>query len=196
MLRKMLIVGAGGIGSWTAHNLNKLYKHDQLTTLQTHIADDDEVDLKNLSYQYYTEDHIFEPKVEALHSQFDFFKPLNTRITDGKELKKYDLVVSAVDNTSFRKLMFTTCINEGIDWIDARAEGRACSLMSSHPQNTLPAMLKTIPKDKEDQSCQRSFELDNGIVQTGNRVIAAILSQQILNWYRGEPLIKTLNLRI
>lgn len=196
MLKNILIVGAGGIGSWLAHNLNHLSLNDQLNNAQFTIADDDEVEIKNLSYQYYNEDHLFEPKVQALHSQFPFFDPLKGRITQAEQFENYDLVVSAVDNTVFRKLMFETLISQEKDWLDARAEGRACSLMGSHASNTLEKMLQTIPVEKEDQSCQRAFELENNIVQTGNRIIAAITAQNILNWVRGDKLIKQLILQI
>ena len=49
--RNILVVGAGGIGSWLASQLYELEIHGQLNDTNVTFTDDDTVDTKNLTYQ-------------------------------------------------------------------------------------------------------------------------------------------------
>lgn len=204
MSRNILIVGAGGIGSWLAFNLFKLQEANQLGNVRKiFLADDDTVEVKNIAYQCFENTDILETKVEALSDRFgELFSPMEKRITkqdlsDGCRWGNYDCIVSAVDNTEFRRVLFNYCDDHpSIYWIDLRSEGRTIAAYTKHEKNTLEVMMATIPEEVKEGSCQRSFELSAGIIQNGNKIVAAIGSQFILNWLRGDSSISKLCLNI
>lgn len=186
MARRILIVGAGGIGSWLAYNLYKFDEHKQLSNAEITFADDDTVDLKNLPYQHFEAEDVTDYKTESLSARFGF-ESIVKRLDKPTDLTKYDLVVSAVDNTAFRKLLFETAeANPDMHWIDLRSEGRSIAAFTKSKNNTLEKMMATIPEEVKEGSCQREYELANGIIQSGNRIVAEIGAQYILNWLRGD----------
>lgn len=188
-MKKVLIVGAGGIGSWLCFFIHNLNEFHQFSNCSFTIADYDTVDLKNLKYQNFNKTDLTDYKAEVLGLRYKM-DILVKKIEKEEELAKYDCIVSAVDGTAFRKLLFKFVYkeeNKNIYWIDLRSEGRTIAFYTKHPQNNLEKMLNTLPEnDKENGSCQLEFELENNIIQNGNKIVAAIGSQLLLNWYRNE----------
>lgn len=185
MNRDILVVGAGGIGSWLGFFLDKLNEHHQMDMAAISFADDDTVDMDNLPYQNFEMEDVTDNKADCLSMKYSF-TALEKRITKASELERYGCIVCAVDNTKFRKLMFKTAEKQDFYWIDLRSEGRAIAAFTKHKHNTLDVMMETIPEDVKDGSCQLEYEKKAGIVQNGNKIVAAIGSQYILNWLRGE----------
>lgn len=188
--RKLLIVGAGGIGSWLAFNIHNSIKHNQLTELIIDIYDDDTVDVKNIGYQNFSDIDLLESKAEAISIRYGL-NSFNKRVDSEDILKKYDCIVSCVDNSIFRKLLFNYVFNneQGKEsfWIDLRSEGTSVAGFTKNDSHTYESMLATLPdEDVLEGSCQLQWELENGIIQNGNKIIAAIGAQYILNWYRGD----------
>jgi len=184
MHNKILIVGAGGIGSWLAANLYESEKHNQLKDTSIFFADHDTVEPDNLSYQNFELDDVMDYKTESISARYGF-GAISNKIETTAELYTYDCIISAVDNTHFRKMLFTFADkNPEIYWIDLRSEGRSVAAFCKHKQNTLQTMLDTIPEEVEDGSCQLPFEKAGGIIQNGNKIIAAIGAQYILNYKR------------
>ena len=68
MIKKILVVGAGGIGSWLAATFYHLKQHTQLPDTHFTFADDDTVDTPNLSYQNFDEDDFMDFKVNSNNS--------------------------------------------------------------------------------------------------------------------------------
>lgn len=184
--KNLLIVGAGGIGSWLCYYLYNLQEVNQLKFISVTVADDDTVEQKNLSYQKFESLDILDNKALALEAKYGF-KGLDKKIVSTDDLEPFDCVVSAVDNTSFRRMLFNYCAkNPDTYFIDLRSEGTAITSFTSSPKNDLEYLLSTIPQEIEDASCQRPFELQGGIIQQGNKIIAGIGSQYILNYMRGH----------
>lgn len=189
-MKKILIVGAGGISSWLINDLATLDKVGQLPGTQIWVADDETVDLKNITYQNFEEKDILELKVSALAQRYNyFFKEIDKRILSESQLDGWDIIISCVDNVGFRKLLFSYC--DGKDepyWIDLRSEGRAIAFYTKHRKNTLDLLLSSLPPDDDNEggSCQLAFELEAGIIQQGNKIISRIGSQLLLNHLRGE----------
>ena len=192
--KKLLIVGAGGIGSWLSFFLYDLMKAGQLDNALITIADNDTVETKNLRYQNFDLEDVTDNKAMCMEAKYDFV-PITEQITSSEQLLPYDCIISCVDNTSFRRLMFNTCEKTGKYFIDLRSEGTTIMALTSHKKNDIETLLATIPEEIENASCQRSFEFEGGIIQQGNKIIAGIGSQFVLNYMREDknPAIFTQN---
>ena len=68
MKRKILVIGAGGIGSYLISFLNNL----DLYEIQ--VNDDDKVETKNLTYQNFSEEDVGLHKVSSMKARFNSVK--------------------------------------------------------------------------------------------------------------------------
>ena len=184
-MKEILVIGAGGIGSYLAEFLNKANLYQQLEADIT-FYDDDFVEPKNLSYQNYDTTHLGNPKVESIEERY-MFRGVEKRIKDAKDLERYDLVILAVDNMKARQLVY----EHAKDWIDLRSKGRIVTLFKKSKKNTAKymAQFSKTKKGEESTSCQNKFELESGLVQYGNLIVASIGLQLIVNHLRGEETI-------
>jgi len=126
------IVGAGGIGSWTALCLSKMGINSIILT------DPDVVEPQNVGCQLYSREDIGQPKVDALTATLSGA----TRFVP--QQKKYNsttpkgIIIAAVDNMEARKEIFVTCKNQGPDvplFIDCRLGGELLLLYVVPPTN-------------------------------------------------------------
>jgi len=186
---KILIVGAGGIGSWMAPELDRLRKTNQITTALITFADYDDVDTKNLPYQNFSKADVMDPKAEIIGARYGM-EADTVEVNTKQMLDGYDCIISAVDNTIFRKMLFDYVFNDNKDvyWIDLRSEGKSYAVYAKSKKHTLKSLLNTLPDEEvENGSCQNAWELEQGIVQRGNIHAAAYGVSYILNWLRGDP---------
>jgi len=194
---KVAIVGLGGIGSWLVNHINWLVNRGQIDTslIEFHGYDDDEVEDKNTRYQCFEPEDIFDSKAAALEIRFlpvsgeHWFFGHEERITNvGKQLGDANLIISAVDNLKFRKALFEFCLDKEIHWFDFRSEGRAIMALTKHPSNNVEKLeMFTAGDQEENGSCQLAADLEKGLVQLGNQIIAQIGAQYLLNWWRDIP---------
>lgn len=187
-IKKILIVGAGGIGSWMAPELDRLRKTNQITTALITFIDYDDVDTKNLPYQNFNKSDVMDPKAEIIAARYGM-EGENLKIDTKKMLEGYDCIISAVDNTIFRKMMFDYAFNDNkeVYWIDLRSEGKSYAVYAKSKKHTYKSILATLPdEDVENGSCQNAWELEQGIVQRGNIHAASYGVSYILNWLRGD----------
>lgn len=195
-MRKVLIVGAGGIGSHLSYNIFELNKFGQFSNVDFTLADDDTVDKKNLGYQKFEFQDQTDSKSEVLAIRYNF-NSIKARIESTALFKNYECIVSAVDNTVFRKLLFNySDSHRDLYWIDLRSKGRTVAAYTKSQKTTVDFMMKTLPKEEvEEGSCQFEYELNAGILQLGNKISACIGAQYLLNWYRNDlnPPIFTYN---
>lgn len=187
--RRIAIVGAGGIGSYFCKEMYNFAKHGQFGAydIQIVVWDNDTVDVKNLKYQNFQEFDLGDNKAEVIGLRYDFDYETE-RIDKEITLDGYDIVIAAVDNSQFRKLLYNWAQkNSKAYWIDLRSEGRSIAFFTKHKTNTLKKMLETLADTPEEgTSCQLAYELKKGIIQQGNKIIAAIGSQLFLNYLRQE----------
>lgn len=181
---RILIVGAGGIGSWFSRHLANALSTNQIPVQPSEvtIADDDDVEEKNLRYQDFTEEDLYDNKATILGDRYGF-TPLTERVTDISQ-HPTSVIISCVDNTAFRKELFTTCHSSGPFWIDLRSEGSTVAAFCKHPSHTKQSLLDTLPVEVAAGSCQRAEDLTNNTIQLGNVIIASIGMQFLLNYYR------------
>jgi hypothetical protein len=185
---KILIIGAGGIGSWLVARLARLRDHKQLNSIDSLIiADNDEIEDKNLPYQNFDLDEIMDSKALCLDARYGF-KGKAVRITDDSQLELFNIIICAVDNPKTRRLVYEHCSkNPNKYFIDLRAEGSAVWAISSDAGWSLEKLKSTLSSEHEkDKSCQLEYELSSGIIQLGNTIIAEIGAQWLLNRLRGK----------
>jgi len=191
-MKHALLVGGGGIGSYFVRGYQELTKvegFNQFPNLSLTVADDDTVDTDNLPYQNFELADVMDSKVKILEAKYGIVG-IEGLIETEDQFKGFDVIISAVDNTSFRKMLFKYVFkkkNENAYWIDLRSEGRTISAYSKHKKHTLKSMQETLPKKEvKDGSCQLKYEKEAGIFQTGNKTIACLGVQMLLNWTRGD----------
>jgi molybdopterin/thiamine biosynthesis adenylyltransferase len=184
---KVAIVGAGGNGSWLMKHLHRLVQKGQISdTISFTVFDGDDVEKKNTLYQDYETQDVLENKSKVMASRYDC-KGVPRYVKDDKDFDGFNVIICCVDNGDFRNLLFRYVDkNPSVYWIDVRAEGQGVVIYTKNKKNTLETMLATIPKDSKNTSCQRSYELDNGIIQLGNQIAAIITAQYFLNYIREE----------
>lgn len=184
---KALIIGCGGIGSWLIDELCKSIEQEQINAnTELSIADNDLVEIDQVKYQNFTYDEAGLNKAEALSNRFSWYgvKAIKDRIKDKKQLKGYDFIVLCVDNEPTREMVITYCFKQGIEFIDLRASGR---VISAFPKlEKVEANLNFVDStDTVCYSCQDKTTLKQGRIDKGNKIIALIGCQMVLNHLRG-----------
>lgn len=171
-------IGVGGIGSYFAEHVDRLIESNQLD-LNITFYDDDIVELKNILYQNFRSQDIDSTKVEALEDRYLYLSFKNKRVSQ-KDLDDCDLVLLCADNNLIRREAYENYIKNNIPFIDARSNGRAVGIYTSDTES----YLNTLSNSNKSSSCQNPFQIDKGEIEYGNVVIAAILAQKLLNYYR------------
>lgn len=133
----ILIVGAGGIGSWTTLLLSRA-GFKSIT-----VIDDDSVEIVNLGGQFYSMEDVGTPKVFALNESTKLYSDYQLNAIIGKfealesndygaeisevrtpiYMSLYDIVIGALDNMEARKQLFMAWKNNGKEqsvFIDGR----------------------------------------------------------------------------
>jgi molybdopterin/thiamine biosynthesis adenylyltransferase len=194
---KLLIIGGGGIGGFLIEELVNCIHQEQISALtEITIADDDIVELAQVRYQNFAYNEAGFNKAEALAERFSLFgiKAIPNRIKTVKQLKGYDFIMLCVDNEPTRELVINYCFSKNIDFLDLRASGR---LISAFPKlEQASDNLKFVDSaDTVCYSCQDRNTLQQGKIDKGNKIIALIGVQMVLNHFRGMK-NKIINLSI
>lgn len=184
---RVLIIGAGGIGSFFLKELCGSMDDGQINiTMDVSIADDDIVELNQIRYQNFVVNDAGLNKAEALAKRFKAYgiTAVNKRIKTASQLKGYDFVVLCVDNDITRELVINHAFSKNIDFLDLRADGRR---VSAFPRlSTKEENLRLIDAgDATCYSCQDPATLKLGRIDKGNRIVATIGMQMLLNNLRG-----------
>jgi len=186
---KVLIIGAGGIGSYFIETLDNLIDNDQFESDWEFIAvDDDNVEMKNIRYQNFESSDIDSYKVEALEERY-FNLEYEVKRVNYSDLQEYNLILICADNNIIRREVFKNYKENNIPFIDSRSNGRAVGLFSSDTND----YLNTIDDSTESFSCQFPYQLEKNEIELGNRIIAQILAQALLTYSRKNILPTELN---
>jgi len=175
MKRKVLVIGAGGIGSFLIPLLDKVKLYD-IT-----VADPDKVETKNLPYQNFKEVRVGENKADCMTKYSSVRKASQFPILTEKQMQGYDLVVCCVDNLSVRRTLY----NSDVKWLDLRAQGRNAAFVTYDAD---PKMYDTLLAGPEGSfSCQGdSWDGSNSGVHFMQVVIAGIGAQWMQRWFNKE----------
>lgn len=184
---KVLVIGAGGIGSWLIQELAACIEQEQIfPNVQFCIADNDTAEMRQMKYQNFTKQDLGKNKAKALVSRFKKlgFKSMQARIEHENQLDGYDVFLLCADNNIVRKLVFEYCHKNNKQFIDLRAEGR---LVFAMPKSDLQRDIGTLDlKDNASGSCQTREDLERGFIQKGNKISAMIGIQMLLNLLRNH----------
>jgi molybdopterin/thiamine biosynthesis adenylyltransferase len=182
-----MVIGAGGNGSFFLKHIHRLIRKGQIPDgVSFTVFDGDDVEKKNTAYQDYETKDILENKAKVMSVRYDMLAKTHY-VKDAKDFAGFDTIICCVDNKDFRELMFRYADKHpNVYWIDVRAEGQSVVIYTRNKKNILDVMLKTLPKESKGTSCQREYELSNGIVQMGNQIAAVITAQYFLNYIREE----------
>ena len=176
MKRKVLVIGAGGIGSFLIPLLDKVGLY-HIT-----VADPDKVETKNLPYQNFTTDDVGENKASVMGNRYrSIMGGSQFPILTEKQMKGYDLVICCVDNLGLRRTMYNTKIK----WLDLRAQGRNAALVS-HKADI--KMYESLLAGKDGSfSCQGdSWDGSNKGVHFMQVAIAGMGAQWVQRYFNNE----------
>jgi len=196
-MNKILLIGLGGIGSWTARFLSKAIYSGTLNAEIT-VADFDSVEPKNVKYADYTIGEIGKKKSEVIGTRYEFkTRDGYIRPRDHLEyLNQFDYIILAVDDNLFRSWVYTLIPKTRL--IDVRTEGRVYCVFTgdSIRKSTLTKFANTVKEnapqtsDPEDRgSCQRLKRLMENKIDFVQIVAAAKTVQLLLNLIRGEDTV-------
>jgi len=131
---RVLVIGAGGIGSWVVALLSRI-GFDDIT-----VYDNDTVDEVNLGYQFFRDSDVGKPKVEALR---DFIKDFSgVEITAVNKLYKSgdykEVVICGVDSMKTRHDIWKQMkMKPQVKcYVDARMGGENLAIYTINPTDT------------------------------------------------------------
>lgn len=194
---RTLIIGCGGIGSHLIEEICKSIEQEQIDpNMEFLIADNDLVEIEQIRYQNFTFEDAGFNKAQALAKRFKQFgiTPIKDRIKSGKQLTGYDFIILCVDNDPTREMVIKHCFSKNIDFLDLRSSGRTISAFPKLEKAS--DNLKFVDSnDAACYSCQDRNNLLMGRIDKGNKIIALIGVQMVLNHLRGMN-NKVINLAI
>ena len=168
---KILVIGAGGIGSYLIEVLNRTKCYD-IT-----VADPDKYEQKNLTYQFCSTDEIGTNKASATTGKYHNVKNIKYPILTAKQIWGYDLVVCCADNLDVRRLLY----RENCAWLDLRAQGRNCAYISYRADRNKHDVLLAGPEGSF--SCQGESWDGSANAQHFSHIIAAGMGAQWIHRY-------------
>ena len=177
MVRKILIIGAGGIGSYLIPLLDKTGLYD-IT-----VSDPDTIETKNLTYQNFGHDEVSKNKAVCMKSRYETVKTSSEYpILTEKQLVGYDLVICCVDNLDARRLLYRS----SIAWLDLRSQGRNAAYISFKAD---PKMYDTMLAGPDGSfSCQgNSWDGSTKGIHWLHVAIAGMGAEWTQRWFNDEP---------
>jgi len=175
-MRKILVIGAGGIGSFLIPLLDKVGLYD------IKVADPDSVEEKNIPYQNFDKEHIGKNKAVVMEKSYESINHgTQYPILNKKQMQGYDLVICCVDNLSVRRTLYNTSLK----WLDLRAQGRNAALVSHKADPKMYDML--LAGEEGSFSCQGdSWDGTNKGVHFMQVAIAGLGAQWTQRFFNGE----------
>ena len=180
-MRKIMIIGAGGIGSFLVSFLDRIGLYD-IT-----IYDDDLVENKNLTYQNYGLVDVGDKKVDAIVRKSSNVTGEPYFVLVKEQLANYDLVVCCADNLAVRRLLYKEGHGEDIEnkWLDLRSQGRNAALIS---YKTDPTLMDSMLEGPDGFfSCQGTdWEGEAEGIDAMHIAIAGAATQWIQKWFNDN----------
>tara|TARA_R110000751_G_scaffold110082_7_gene207518 strand:- start:492 stop:1067 length:576 start_codon:yes stop_codon:yes gene_type:complete len=180
-MRKVMIIGVGGIGSYLTSFL------DRIGLYEITIFDDDTLEEKNLTYQNYSKEDIGFLKVNNLSKVLPSVKPQPYLVLVPKQLEQYDLVVCCADNLAVRRILYKQGFNDDakFPWLDLRSQGRNAALISYKLD---PSLMDTMLSGPEGSFSCQGTDWDGSAedINCMHIAIAGAATQWIQRWWQNH----------
>tara|TARA_R110000850_G_scaffold83046_1_gene178304 strand:+ start:5234 stop:5854 length:621 start_codon:yes stop_codon:yes gene_type:complete len=187
--RKVLIIGAGGLGSYLSSFMARISENRQ-PLYDITIFDDDKVEEKNLSYQNFKVEDIGNFKVKVLDNTLginSISSKEEYQVLTSKQMQGYDLVICCVDNLAARRLMYKEGHGEDcpVKWLDLRAQGRNGVLIS---YKVNPQLIVDLLSGADGSFSCQGGEWDGSAkdISAMHIAIAGIATQWIQRWFNDN----------
>ncbi len=188
MKKKIMVIGAGGIGSFLIPLLDRVKEY------HINVWDDDIVEKKNLSYQDYYANDVGKHKTDVMAERYGSVYSHPYRVLTKQQLKGYDLIICCVDNLELRRLLYLVD-TEKIKWLDLRAQARNGLLISFQENPDNFAILTNGPDG--NFSCQGDeWDKSNAGVHFTHVAIAGMGAQWVQRYFAGDKTHTHLRLSI
>jgi len=195
-MRKIAIVGAGGINSWATKFLNEMLMKIEYDDYLITLFDKDEVEEKNIisNNQNFTAEDVMTCKAEALSKKYGFaFDACYIDETNISKLQHYDDIILGVDNNKTRELIYKFAIENNKYLLDMRAQATQIAYYvvdRKHDFEYYKKLLFNNPLVMERKgSCQLQRDIENKHIEMGNYIIACLgINACYLKHLRNEEL--------
>lgn len=178
-MKKIALLGTGGINSWTIKHIKELTSDMSIQDLNITLIDNDEVEEKNLisQNQNFQIDDLFSKKAEVLGKRYGVAYSLQYITEENiNDLKIFDMIIMGVDNHKTRKIIYKYCIDNKKELIDLKAQGTQIGYVvldntkeidyynNKYFSNALTMEYKG--------SCQMKADIENNHIENGNKIIS------------------------
>lgn len=181
---KIAVIGLNGIGTYFVRSLSELIKKDvssldRINPMAIDLYDYDIIEEKNFSYTIYDIEHLGRNKAEVL-AEITGYKAIAEKIEKPEQLSGYDFIILCVDNNMTRQLVY----NSGLPFLDLRAKGKG--IMAYLTQKDDPEYLNLTKDTGEKGGCQYDRDIEDKTIELGNRIVAEIGLQFLIDYLRDN----------
>jgi len=179
-MRRVAVIGCGGINSWFVKYLAELCDiFDKKELMYIKLFDKDEVEEKNLkrNNQNFLIEDLMEQKAEVLAKRYTFdFE--ETFITEDNlnVLTNFDDIILGVDNNKTRKLIYEFACLYGKYLLDLRAQGTQMAFYVLNKDSDINYYNKNLFNNsavmERKGSCQLTQDVENDHIENANKIIA------------------------
>jgi len=179
-MRKVAVVGCGGINSWAVKHLNEvcdIFDKNELIFIK--LFDRDEVEEKNLlrSNQNFKVEDLMKQKAEVLGKRFKFDYNITLINENNLDLlDNFDDIILGVDNHKTRRLLYDYALKKGKYLLDMRAQGTQMSFYILDKEKTMEYYDKRFFSNKDVMErkggCQLASDVVKDHIENGNKIIS------------------------
>lgn len=179
-MRKLAIIGCGGINSWSAKYLSELITdYEKKELLYIKLFDDDIIEEKNLlrSNQNFIVENLMQNKSDILGERYSFIsQPVRIDESNINLLDNFDDIILGVDNNKTRIMIYKYCIEKKKYLLDLRAQGTQFMFIVVDNNKTFDYYKqKYFANDEINErrgSCQLDSDIQKDHLENGNKIIA------------------------
>lgn len=179
-MRKVAVIGCGGINSWVVHHLSEICNiFDKKELIFVKIFDRDEVEEKNIlrNNQNFEIQDLMKEKAEVLGKRYKFDYNI-TLITEHNLdlLDNFDDIILGVDNHKTRQMIYKYALEKGKYLIDMRAQGTQMAFYVLDLEKDIAYYNEKFFSNKDlmerKGSCQLTTDIEKDHIENGNKIIA------------------------
>lgn len=181
-MKKIAIIGCGGINSWSTQFLNEILEiFDKRDVSFVKLFDEDIVEEKNLlrKNQNFQIKDLMENKADVLAKRYGFdSEPVFITEANIAQLSIFDYIIVGVDNHKTRKLLYQFALDNKKNLLDLRAQGTRVSYFVLDHKKGMDYYNKRFfsnPDVMERKGgCQLKADVVNDHIENGNKIIAML----------------------